>query len=81
MSASFSINVSDNYNHDIMKGQSYLVCNYLEKISEDWKGKKILYKMIDDHVYILPNQVFHRVYIDDKLKMTIDEYVFLGDCF
>ena len=50
--------ITDNYNHD-MKEQSYLVCNYLEKISEDWKGKKILYKMIDGHVYVLSNQVFH----------------------
>ena len=73
--------ISDIYLHQTIKGQSYLQCYYLEKTDEHLKKGIVLYKVINGEVYVLPAEVFYPgVKLDDKLRMSYKDYLFLADC-
>ena len=73
--------IKDGYKHQTDAGQRYLKCYYLEKVKEKKKHKLVTYKCIEKIVYVLPYQVFYSwVNINNRLEMTIEEYIFLADC-
>ena len=73
--------VTDAYNHEILKGQSYICARYLEKIEENVRKGFVKYKLLKTEAFIQPSQVFHPcVQLDEQFKMTYDEYNFLADC-
>ena len=70
--------IADKYNHIILKGKTYITCQYLEKIKE--KRGHMYYKPLKDSIYVLPAQVLSPfVALDENLPMTAAEYQWLSD--
>ena len=64
---------ANKYNHIISKGNTYITCQYLEKIKE--KSGCVYYKLLKDSIYVLPAQVLSPfVALDKTVSMTAAEY-------
>ena len=64
---------ANKYNHIISKGNTYITCQYLEKIKE--KSGRVYYKLLKDSIYVLPAQVLSPfVALDKTLPVTAAEY-------
>ena len=64
--------ISDTNEHYIPAGTAYIICNYLEKVSENMKNKEVKYKLISQNsVFITNEQIFNPgVTMSKDLKMT-----------
>ena len=70
--------IADKCNHIISKGNTYITCQYLEKIKE--KRGSMYCKLLKDSIYVLPAQVFSPfIALDESLSMTAAEYQWLSD--
>ena len=65
-------------NHKVSKGQSFILCNYYERIDE--KRSKVFYKLLKDEVLVYPTQVMcPLVVMNDDLSLDIEEYQCIAD--
>ena len=65
-------------NHKVSKGQSFILCNYYERIDE--KRLKVFYKLLKDEVPVYPTQVMCQlVVMNDDLSLNIEEYQYISD--
>ena len=70
--------ITDDYNHTIPEGLTYLLCNYLEKVSE--RRAYIKYKLLPKVVFVLPSQVMNPIVeMNANLQISIEEYQWLLD--
>ena len=69
-------NMVDENGHTVATGDSYIFCQYYEKIKE--KRNCIEYKLLQPEVFVMPYQVFCPCVQMKDLKITVQEYQFLA---
>ena len=65
--------LSDEFNHVVLKNSKYLKCNYLKKASE--KKQFVFYKLIPNIVFVLSTQVMSPMLpLGKNLFLSVEEY-------